>query len=118
MPDDKILVFETNISCTAFENLSLCKKCPYSELFWSVFSPIWIESEEISSTPPYSVQTRENTEQNNSKYEYFTSSVSDKERLKLSETTQVLYSLLNRFVWWSFTVNQKKKKRIKKIKTK
>ena len=30
-----------------FDNLSLREKCPYSELFWSVFSRIWTEYEEI-----------------------------------------------------------------------
>ena len=40
---------------------ALCEKCPYSELFWSVFSDIWTEYGEI-----YSVRMRENTDQNNS----------------------------------------------------
>ena len=29
--------------------LAMCKKCPYSELFWSVFSRIWTEYGEILS---------------------------------------------------------------------
>ena len=40
--------------------LTLREKCPYAELFWSVFS--WIQNEYFIS--PYSVQMRENTDQN------------------------------------------------------
>ena len=43
----------------------LCKKCPYSELYWSLFSCI------RTGISPYSVQIRENTNQNNSEYEHF-----------------------------------------------
>ena len=39
----------------------LRKKCPYSELFWSVFSHIWTEM-------------RENEDQNNSEYRHFSRS--------------------------------------------
>ena len=42
---------------------SLPKKCPYSELFWSAFSRIRTEYEQIRSN--------ENADQNNSKYEHF-----------------------------------------------
>ena len=38
------------------------------ELFWSIFSRIWAEYEEIRSISPYSVQMRENADQNNSEY--------------------------------------------------
>ena len=41
-----------------FQTISLRKKCPYSELFWS-------------ASVPYSVQMRENADQNNSNYEHF-----------------------------------------------
>ena len=44
------------------------KNCPYSELFWSAFSRIWIQYGQIRSISPYSVQMRENTDQNSSKY--------------------------------------------------
>ena len=47
---------------------SLRKKCPYSKLFWSVFSRIWTEYGEILCISPYSVQMRENADQNNSEY--------------------------------------------------
>ena len=44
-------------------SLSLHKMCPYSEIFWSVFSRIRTEYGEIRSTSPYSVWRRENTHQ-------------------------------------------------------
>ena len=50
---------------------ALRKKCPYSELFWSVFSRIQTEYREILRTFPYSVQMRENVDQNNSEYGHF-----------------------------------------------
>ena len=42
---------------------SFCEKCPYSELFWSVFCRIWTEYGEVLM--------RENTDQNNSEYGHF-----------------------------------------------
>ena len=50
---------------THFMQYSLRKKCPYSELFWSVFSRIRTEFGEILRISPYSVQMRENADQNN-----------------------------------------------------
>ena len=50
---------------------TLREKCSYSEFFWSVFSRIWTEYGEILRTSSYSVQMRENTDQNNSEYEHF-----------------------------------------------
>ena len=55
--------------------LTLRKKCPCSELFWSAFSCIWTEYGEILSISPYSVRLRENADQNNSEYGYFSSSI-------------------------------------------
>ena len=52
-------------------NLSPHKKCPYSELFWAAFSRIRIEYGEIQSISPYSVQMRENADQNNSEHSSF-----------------------------------------------
>ena len=43
---------------------TLREKCPYSGLFWSVFSS-------IRSISPYSVRMRENTDQNNFEYGHF-----------------------------------------------
>ena len=55
----------------AFNELfSLRKKCPYAEIFWSVFSRIRIEYGEIHRISPCLVQMRENTDQYNSEYEY------------------------------------------------
>ena len=53
---------------------ALRKKCPYSELFWSVFSRIRTEYGEILRISPYSVRMRENTDQNNSEYGPFSRS--------------------------------------------
>ena len=47
------------------------KKCPYSELFWSVVSRIWTEYEEILRISPYSVRMRENKDLNNWKHGHF-----------------------------------------------
>ena len=50
---------------------SLLEKCPYSELFWSVFSRIRTEYGEIQIISPYSVRMRENTDQSKSEYGHF-----------------------------------------------
>ena len=55
--------------------LTLREKCPYSELFWHVFSHIRTEYGEIRSVSPYSVRMRENKEQDNCKYGHFLRSV-------------------------------------------
>ena len=47
---------------------SLREKCPYSELFWSLFSRIWTEYGDTLRISPYSVRMRENMDQNNSEY--------------------------------------------------
>ena len=51
---------------------TLRKKCPYSELFWFVFSRIRAEYGEILRNSRYSVQMRENRVQNNSGYSFHT----------------------------------------------
>ena len=56
-------------------NVALREKCSYSEFFWSVFSHIRTEYGEIRSISPFSVRMRENTDQKNSKYGYFSRSV-------------------------------------------
>ena len=58
-----------------FGNMILREKCPCLELFWSVFSRIQTEYGEIRNISPYSVQMRENTDQNNSEYGHFLRSV-------------------------------------------
>ena len=50
---------------------TLREKCSYSELFWSAFSHIRTEYEEILRISPYSVQMWENADQNNSEYGHF-----------------------------------------------
>ena len=52
----------------------LHKKCPYSKLFSSVFSRIRTKYEETLRISPYSVRTREKTDQNNSEYGLFSRS--------------------------------------------
>ena len=55
--------------------MTMHEKCPYSELFWSVFFCVWSECEEIFRISPYSVIMWENTDQNNSEYGHFLRSV-------------------------------------------
>ena len=54
----------------------LREKCPYSEIFWLVFSRIWTEDGEIQSIFPCLVRMWENKYQKNSEYRHF--SCSDK----------------------------------------
>ena len=67
---------ENVVSLQLYKELTLRKKCPYSELFWSAFSCIRTEYGEIRSISPYSVRMRENVDQNNSEYGHFSRSVS------------------------------------------
>ena len=67
---NKVVGHSVNRSAV-ISNLSLHKKYPCSELFWSVFSCIRTECGEIRSISPYSVRMRENTDQNNSTYGHF-----------------------------------------------
>ena len=57
------------------DNFILREKVSYLELLWSIFSIIWTEYGDIWSISPYSVQMRENTDQNNSEYGHFLPSV-------------------------------------------
>ena len=56
--------------------------CPYSELFWSVFSHIRTEYGEILS--PLPVRMRENMDPNNSEYGHFSRSVAVKDKRRCS----------------------------------
>ena len=58
-----------------YKKISMRKKCPYSQLFWSAFSRILTEYGKIRSISPYSVRMPENTNQNNSEYGHFLRSV-------------------------------------------
>ena len=55
--------------------LSLRKKCPYSELFLSVFSRFRTEYGEILCISPYSIQMRQKADQNNYEYWHFLGNV-------------------------------------------
>ena len=50
---------------------TLREKCPYSELFWFAFYRIWTEYGEILRISLYSVQMRENAEQNKFEYTFY-----------------------------------------------
>ena len=66
--------FSVRISVSVW--FSLRKRCPYSELFWSVYSRIRTEYGKIQSRiSPYSVRMRENTDQSSSEYGHFSRSV-------------------------------------------
>ena len=56
-------------------SIALRKKCPYSKLFWSIFSRIRTEYGDIRSISSFSVRIRENTKQNNSEYRHFSRSI-------------------------------------------
>ena len=75
-----------DVTMTQSERLTLRKKCPDSELFWSAripkFSRIRTEYGEILRISPYSVIMRKNEDQNNSEYRHFLRS------LKLSVATK------------------------------
>ena len=51
-----------------FVPITLRKKCPYLEFFWSVFSHTRTEYGDLQSKAAYSVQMRENMEQKKSEY--------------------------------------------------
>ena len=57
-----------------FVTSAVREKCPYSELFWSAFSRVQTEYGEILRISPQSVWMRENVDQNNSEYGYFSRS--------------------------------------------
>ena len=79
LPTESFLVARTIYNTMLFSiftilynsTIILRKKCPYSELFWFAFSRIWTEFARILRISPYSVRMRENADQNNSKYGYF-----------------------------------------------
>ena len=103
---------------------TLCQKCLYSKLFWSVFSRIWTEYGEIRSDlqiqrdtgiseiseiqrDPDSVHIRKNTDQNNSKYGHFSRSA---KALNISTLVQEM-SIITLAVKF-FLVNCVKKKEL------
>ena len=73
--------------CKYLPKLTLRKRCLYSELFWSAFSRICTEYEAILRISPYSVQIRENTDENNSEYKHFSRKVQHWQNIHLGFTT-------------------------------
>ena len=73
-----------------FWSQTLRKECLFSKIFWSAFSRIQTEYEEIRSVSPHSAQMREmrNKDQNNSEYG----------RFLLRETNNVLSHLTRRML--------------------
>ena len=57
------------------EVLTLRKKCPGLEFFWSVFSFVWTEYRDLFGKFPYLLLMRENADQKNSEYGHFLRSV-------------------------------------------
>ena len=51
--------------------ITLREKCPYLEIFWSVFSGIRTEYGEILRIFPNSLRMPENADKKNSEYEHF-----------------------------------------------
>ena len=66
-------ILQSHVDEFPFQKLqfALREKCPYSELFWSVFSRIWTEYGEIIRISPYSIQVQENTDLINSECGHF-----------------------------------------------
>ena len=63
-------------SCINLFFFALREKCSNTEFFWSLFfRNIWTESGDLRSKSPHSVQIRENTDQKNSVFGYFSRSV-------------------------------------------
>ena len=67
--------FDANVKFISKFWQPLRKKCPHSELLWSVFSRIRTEYGEIICIYPYSVRMRENKDRNNYEYGHFSRSV-------------------------------------------
>ena len=70
------------------ETVTLRKKYPYSEFFWSVFSRMQTEYEDLLRKSPYSGRMRENTDQKNSEYRHF----SVWERATMAPAENMVYS--------------------------
>ena len=62
----------------------LCKTCPYSELFWSLFSGIRTEYGDIRNISTYSARMWENAGQYNSKQRHFLRSVKLLYKIKIA----------------------------------
>ena len=74
-------------------SLSLHKMCPYSEIFWSVFSRIRTEYGEIRSTSSYSVQMRGNMDRNMDHMLFTVTFFFDESVLSMLESSTRMYYL-------------------------
>ena len=80
----------------------LRKKCSNAEYFWSAFSDIWTEYEDLQSKYPYSVWMRENWDQKNSESEhFFCSDLLRYCKAKRKKLIQFFYTFLER-EWMSW----------------
>ena len=70
-----LLLYISVIFLAYFNIFALRKKCPYSDLLWSVFSHIRTKYGQILRISPYSIRMRKNTNQNHFKYGRFLRSV-------------------------------------------
>ena len=82
------------------------EKCPYSELFWSVFSCIWTEYGKILRISLYSVLMRKNTDHNNYKYGHFSGSVMTPQLMFQLQTLRKVYQNMG-FPWPVFPIWRK-----------
>ena len=89
------------------EQIALREKCPYLELFWSAFSDIRTEYGEIRIISPYSVQMRENTDQNKSEYGHFLRSVEQRKNKSWTDCPLTDYqrSIQTEYSEWALMVN-------------
>ena len=56
--------------------VAMMQKCPYSQFFWSAFTQIRTEEQDLQSVSLYSVRMLENKDQKNSEYRQFLCRVS------------------------------------------
>ena len=107
-PKKKIVYFLWPNSIVLRVNKSLRKKWPCSELLWSEFSCICTEYGKIQTVSPYSVQMRENADQNNSEYGNFSRS----EWFLFSSLDRWKSGCVRRESWRTFWRKEKKLNRI------
>ena len=72
---------------------ALCKKCPHSDFYWSVFDHIRTDYGDIRCVSLYSVRMRKSMEQKNSKYGHF--SRSDYLCFKILKYTKLKFEFTN-----------------------
>ena len=71
---EKKIIIKKKKKWRTISSNSLRKNCSYSEFFWFIFSRIRTECGDIRCIFQYSVQMRENIDQENSEYGHFSSS--------------------------------------------